>query len=80
MLISNTKVIFKILPNGRTCIVIMMYAFLTDVVVFPQVAEGHVACQQHSHTADASLLHIDVLVVVSVMAWRRRRKISINHR
>lgn len=42
--------------------------FLTDVVVFPQVADGHVANEQHSYTTDAPLLHIDVLVVVSVVA------------
>lgn len=42
---------------------------LTDVVVFPQVAYGHVASQQHSNPTNATLLHIYVLVVVSVMAW-----------
>lgn len=55
-----------------------MYAFLTDVVVFPQVAYCHVANQQHSYTTDASLPHINVLVVVSVVAWKRKTN-SINH-
>lgn len=41
---------------------------LTDVVVFPHVAHRHVAHQQHSNSANAALLHIDVLVVISVMA------------
>lgn len=61
-----------------------VYAFLTDVVVFPHVAQSHVANQQHSYTADASLLHINVLVVVCVVAWKREggkeTKNSINHR
>lgn len=51
-----------------------VYVFLTDVVVFPQVAEGYVASQQHSYATEASLLHIDVLVVVSVMAWREAKQ------
>lgn len=46
---------------------------LTDVVIFPHVAEDHVTSQQHSYTADATFLHIDVLVVVSVMAWNRQQ-------
>lgn len=41
---------------------------LTDVVVFPHVAYGHVADQQHSDSANTALLHVYVLVVVSVMA------------
>lgn len=41
---------------------------LTDVVVFPHVAHGHVAHQQHRNATNTALLHIDVLVVVSVMA------------
>lgn len=45
---------------------------LTDVVVFPNVAHGHVASQQHSDSANTALLHIDVLVVVSVTAWNTR--------
>lgn len=46
---------------------------LTEVLVLPQVADGHVASQQHGDTTEASPLHVDVLVVVSVMAWRRRK-------
>lgn len=55
-----------------------MYAFLTDVLVFPHVAEDHVASQQHSYTADVSLLHINVLVVVSIMTWKRDRQENKN--
>lgn len=46
---------------------------LTDVVVLPHVAYGHVANHQHSYTADASLLYVDVLVVVSLVAWEETR-------
>lgn len=45
---------------------------LTDVVVFPHVAHRHVAHQQHSNPANAALLHIDVLVVISVVAWNAK--------
>lgn len=45
---------------------------LTYVVVFPQVADGHVSSQKHGHAANAPLLHIDVLVVVSVVAWKKK--------
>lgn len=48
---------------------------LTYVVVFPQVADGHVSDQQHGHAANAALLHIDVLVVVSVVAWKQKEKL-----
>lgn len=50
-----------------------MFEFLTDVVVFPQVADCHVASQQHSYTTDTTLLHINVLVVVSVVAWKHSK-------
>lgn len=54
---------------------------LTDVVVFPHVAHRHVAHQQHSNPTNAALLHIDVLVVISVMAWNakgEKKKKSVN--
>ena len=41
---------------------------LTNVIILPGVAENHVTNQQHGNTTNASLLHVDVLVVVSVMA------------
>lgn len=44
------------------------------MVVLPQVAHGHVADQQNGDSANAALLHIDVLVVVSVMAWNTMTK------
>lgn len=52
------------------------FEFLTDVVIFPHVAECHVANQQHSNTTETTLLHIDVLVVVSVVAWGVNKKKS----
>lgn len=53
---------------------------LTDVVVFPHVAHRHVAHQEHSNSADAALLHVYVLVVVSVMAWNAKAQKYINVR
>lgn len=43
-------------------------AVVLEVVVLPEVTEGHVSNQQHGHASDTSLLHVDVLVVISVMA------------
>lgn len=43
-------------------------AVMFEVFVAPNVADGNVASQQHSYATNASLLHIDVLVVVSIMA------------
>lgn len=50
-----------------------MQLALTDVVVLPHVAEHHVTSQQHGYTADTASLHVDVLVVVSVVAWNGTR-------
>lgn len=50
---------------------------LTDVVVFPDVAYGHVANQQHCNSANTTLLYVDVLVVVSVVAWNAQMEKKI---
>lgn len=57
-----------------------MFEFLTYVVVFPQVADCHVASQQHSYTTDTTLLHINVLVVVSVVAWKHSKARKTKHK
>lgn len=59
-------------------VILRVLECLTDVVVFPQITDRHVASQQHSNSTDATFLHINVLVVVSVMAWttgRQRRTV-----
>lgn len=45
--------------------------FLTEVLITPQVADGHISKQKHGDTTNASLLYIDVLVVVPVIGWKR---------
>lgn len=60
--------------EGTEEVILRVLECLTDVVVFPQVTDRHVASQQHSYSADATFLHINVLVVVSVMAWTTGRQ------
>ena len=41
--------------------------------VLPDIAQHDVAGDQHGHAPDAAALHVDVLVVVRVVAWGQQR-------
>jgi len=42
---------------------------LTDVIVFPEVAQGNVTSNEHGNSTNTSFLHIDVFVVISFITW-----------
>ena len=42
---------------------------LTEVFVLPDVAQHDVAADEHGHAPDPAALHVDVLVVVRLVAW-----------
>lgn len=73
---ARSKVMRQAIKGGKATeqVILRVLQCLTDVVVFPQVTDCHVASQQHSYSTDATFLHINVLVVVSVMAWTAGRQ------
>lgn len=47
---------------------------LTNMIVFPNITEYNVTSKDHGYTTKSSLLHVNVLVVISFIAWERERK------
>ena len=44
---------------------------LTDVIIFPNVAQHDISSQEHGNATNATLLHMDVLIEVSFMSCGR---------
>lgn len=38
------------------------------MIVFPDVAQNNITGEDHGHAAESSLLHVNVLVVISFVA------------
>lgn len=49
-------------------LVVLPPPVVLDVIVFPEVAQGNVTSNEHGNSTNTSFLHIDVFVVISVIA------------
>lgn len=50
---------------------------LTNMIVFPNITQHNITGEDHGYAAKSSLLHVNVLVVISFIAWKRIHQMNI---
>lgn len=66
--LSDTKFRQQYNSEGRATTGSLIHWVLTDVIVFPEVAQGDVTSNEHGNSTNTTFLHIDVFVVISLIS------------